>query len=575
MELQPYSTDRKKALVDEIAQRIFEQIRIHGGRDLDAIVQGISNFQIPETVVELNQRAQEPPKVSHVNGHQNGPIKLEDKREWNLTPGAAVPTTPKPFRSTVESVQFQSEHPRRPSWVEMANKPLPTPNLQRSVSNVQISSGRPPIGALTNTLPRSNGAPRRPPPPSIHSALPSNGLRRSQSSQRLTLRPDDFWLKSRPSSRSTSMDNLHQSDHRISIGSAADGILHVGDRIVQIEHHNATKLAHFDAQNIIKHSGTNLKLGISRPGFSAPGAAPFSSLPAVKPSYTLPQKPHQGHAMHHQNQGFGSPPSQGGFYQPQPQIHQSNTYTNTPPAFTYGGPRLQSYSDIYQTSPAVHSNKTPAQVTAPMFNSNFSTFGPTPTNNNGSTAFHPQSYDQVQTPFNNKFQRPPTSPKRNFNKIPNSYMAPQGKTIDVGGVKKQVVTKQFNSPLNLYSDAAIVEAAVANPASGVSTGGHPGFVPTQRHLPSPKDKIISRPQQSETFKLILESEMDGARDQQGVVGREFHQPAHSSRPSSSLSNRSQPNAIMLDNTIHQSASFKRLMHNMAVGPESTEDQTDF
>eukprot|EP00094_Tigriopus_californicus_P004501 TCALIF_04336-PB protein Name:"Protein of unknown function" AED:0.13 eAED:0.13 QI:376/0.6/0.83/1/0.6/0.83/6/156/444 len=397
MELQPYSTDRKKALVDEIAQRIFEQIRIHGGRDLDAIVQGISNFQIPETVVELNQRAQEPPKVSHVNGHQNGPIKLEDKREWNLTPGAAVPTTPKPFRSTVESVQFQSEHPRRPSWVEMANKPLPTPNLQRSVSNVQISSGRPPIGALTNTLPRSNGAPRRPPPPSIHSALPSNGLRRSQSSQRLTLRPDDFWLKSRPSSRSTSMDNLHQSDHRISIGSAADGILHVGDRIVQIEHHNATKLAHFDAQNIIKHSGTNLKLGISRPGFSAPGAAPFSSLPAVKPSYTLPQKPHQGHAMHHQNQGFGSPPSQGGFYQPQPQIHQ----------------------------------------------------------------------------------------------------------------------------------------------------------------------------------LILESEMDGARDQQGVVGREFHQPAHSSRPSSSLSNRSQPNAIMLDNTIHQSASFKRLMHNMAVGPESTEDQTDF
>lgn len=34
-------------------------------------------------------------------------------------------------------------------------------------------------------------------------------------------------------------------------------------------------------------------------------------------------------------------------------------------------------------------------------------------------------------------------------------------------------------------------------------------------------------------------------------------------------------SIMLDNTIHQSASFKRLMHNMAVGPESTDDQTDF
>lgn len=266
---------------------------------------------------------------------------------------------------------------------------------------------------------------------------------------------------------------------QVSIGSAADGILHVGDKIVQIEHHDATKLAHFDAQNIIKRSGTSLKLGISRPGYPASGAATFSSLPALK---TAPPPQPPRHAMdHHFNPGYGSPPSQGGFYQPQPQIHQ----------------------------------------------------------------------------------------------IPNSYMAPQGKTIEVGGVKKQVVTKQFNSPLNLYSDAAIVEAAVANPASGISAGGHPGFVPTQRHLPSPKDKIISRPQQSETFKLILESEMDSARDQQGVVGREFHQPAHSSRPSSSLSNRSQPNSIMLDNTIHQSASFKRLMHNMAVGPESTDDQTDF
>ena len=48
-----------------------------------------------------------------------------------------------------------------------------------------------------------------------------------------------------------------------------------------------------------------------------------------------------------------------------------------------------------------------------------------------------------------------------------SYPGPSSKTIDIGGVKKKVTTKQFNSPLGLYSDAAIVEAAVGNPASGL------------------------------------------------------------------------------------------------------------
>ena len=42
--------------------------------------------------------------------------------------------------------------------------------------------------------------------------------------------------------------------------------------------------------------------------------------------------------------------------------------------------------------------------------------------------------------------------------------------------------------------------------------------------------------------MILESEMDKARDQQGIVGTEFHkqQQQHNSRPSSSMSNKSAP-----------------------------------
>ena len=40
-----------------------------------------------------------------------------------------------------------------------------------------------------------------------------------------------------------------------------------------------------------------------------------------------------------------------------------------------------------------------------------------------------------------------------------------------------------------------------------------------------------------TFQIILESEMDKARDQKGVTGHEFTKQAHFDRPSSSASNK--------------------------------------
>jgi hypothetical protein len=41
------------------------------------------------------------------------------------------------------------------------------------------------------------------------------------------------------------------------------------------------------------------------------------------------------------------------------------------------------------------------------------------------------------------------------------------KTINLGGVQKEVVSTQFNSPLNLYSDESIAEAAMANKQYGI------------------------------------------------------------------------------------------------------------
>jgi hypothetical protein len=44
------------------------------------------------------------------------------------------------------------------------------------------------------------------------------------------------------------------------------------------------------------------------------------------------------------------------------------------------------------------------------------------------------------------------------------FKSPTIKTVNVGGTPKQLVNNQFNSPIGLYSDDAIAEAAVANPA---------------------------------------------------------------------------------------------------------------
>ena len=53
-------------------------------------------------------------------------------------------------------------------------------------------------------------------------------------------------------------------EFQVSIGSAAEGLLHVGDRIHAINHRDASKLTHLEAQNIFKKAGTSCQLAVSR-----------------------------------------------------------------------------------------------------------------------------------------------------------------------------------------------------------------------------------------------------------------------------------------------------------------------
>ena len=45
-------------------------------------------------------------------------------------------------------------------------------------------------------------------------------------------------------------------------------MLHVGDRVVGLDHLDASQLTHADAQNIFKHAGTSIKLDVVRPSAS-------------------------------------------------------------------------------------------------------------------------------------------------------------------------------------------------------------------------------------------------------------------------------------------------------------------
>jgi hypothetical protein len=112
---------------------------------------------------------------------------------------------------------------------------------------------------------------------------------------------------------------------------------------------------------------------------------------------------------------------------------------------------------------------------------------------------------------------------------------------------------QYNSPRPLYSDETVS-----------STPPHPGYIQDNKpQLPANHQATLSKPHESETFKRVLESEMDQAKNQQGVVGKHFEGFQTSDRPNSQQSNiYIKQDPLLKNNSINQSASFKKIMHSV-------------
>lgn len=84
------------------------------------------------------------------------------------------------------------------------------------------------------------------------------------------------------------------------------------------------------------------------------------------------------------------------------------------------------------------------------------------------------------------------------------------------------------------------------------------------HLPSPKESSFAKPNESETFKIIMREEIAYAKDQNGIAAKKFDK-SQSNRPLSQLSDNSDESKLdpVLKNTsINQSTSFKKLMNSV-------------
>eukprot|EP00092_Neocalanus_flemingeri_P005474 GFUD01005904.1.p1 GENE.GFUD01005904.1~~GFUD01005904.1.p1 ORF type:complete len:258 (-),score=66.64 GFUD01005904.1:86-859(-) len=132
---------------------------------------------------------------------------------------------------------------------------------------------------------------------------------------------------------------------------------------------------------------------------------------------------------------------------------------------------------------------------------------------------------------------------------------PEGAKLAGSQMKEEVQSGQQPTPLH-YS-----QGIKRDPNS------HPGYVQAALpQLPSSKDATLSKPHESETFKIILKAEMVAAKDQSGIDAKKFEKTQHS-RPLSQLSDLSEGSRFPVDpvlknTSINQSTTFKKLMHSV-------------
>lgn len=334
------------------------------------------------------------------------------------------------------------------------------------------------------------------------------------------------------------------------VGSASEGVLEAGDRLLAINGRPTDGITHVEAQNIFRNSGTLAELEVARSdpemiGDDAQVLQAKQLLADTLSPLLVPGKAKgsPGRAI----QGFQ------GTHQSPPGLPRSNHVPQLP----IQDAQLSTLNDEvpiddqpYRTTPLVlpHAKTIHDTVPAAKF-------------------LNQHQLDGGQQPYRNSCVALPAP--RTINDLPpgrgapvyQQYRGPQFNTqMAKPALKTGLPTPAYNSPVPLYSKDNLAEALAENP----------GFVQAPKPtLPTVNTATISKPHESETFRMILESEMGGAKNHAGIGSKQFErQLSGQDRPGSQQSDRSSDagrpslDPVMKNNTINQSASFKKVMYSV-------------
>jgi len=336
------------------------------------------------------------------------------------------------------------------------------------------------------------------------------------------------------------------------VGSASDGVLEAGDQLLSINKRPTEGITHVEAQNIFRSSGTLAELEVarrdpemisSRSGEEAQVLQAKQLLADTLSPLLVPGKP----------RGKGSQAFQG--------THQS------PPGLPRSNHVLHHSSQDAQTNP--HNDEVPIDDqpyrTTPLVLPHAKTIHDTVP---PAKFLNQHQHAEGQQPYRSSTVALP-APRTINDMAPGrgapvyqQYRGPQFNTqmAKPAHQKMGLPAPAYNSPVPLYSQDNLAEAMADNP----------GFVQTNKPaLPTVNTATISKPHESETFRMILESEMGGARNHAGIGSKQFdRQLSGQERPGSQQSDRSSDagrpglDPVMKNSSINQSASFKKVMYSV-------------
>ncbi|XP_058054496.1 PDZ and LIM domain protein 3 isoform X9 [Anopheles bellator] len=316
---------------------------------------------------------------------------------------------------------------------------------------------------------------------------------------------------------------------RVQVNSPAQAELLRGDIITKIDQYDARDLTHNDAQNMFRNAGNQMRVTVRRDDKVAlhQSAHPVNGNPVPPASYAQPYQPYVDAVA----PTPAAPAPVPAFQPSKPQPHQ-----NFPPP------------DPAQLLPTISS--------------------PLP--------HGPQSYaaaleHPLETLPHTVFPGVDASGAYHLPKQPYPPPAPIGLNDASEAIANQVVHKQFNSPIGLYSDSNIENTLRQSAPQQTQTVPSNGY--TNRHRPTKiegyKKTVVFDPCKSETYRAL----------QEGGGGEGLQEVPNPIQPKTFHANRlvpgKKPNAYTPapqpefayrvnsmgepNEKIHQSGSFKRLM----------------